>query len=360
MRTMIRSLIKRRVFCPAVREALEKAHHEVLGLSHTRSGEGLVQLDLTKREDVERAFEDFRPNWVIHCAAERRPDVAEKVRYLVSAAVHLPFGSPDSFKRDPEGTRILNAQVPEHLASLSKKLKYTLVYISTDYVFDGTSPPYTPSSTPNPLQLYGQSKRDGELAVLGVAGASVIILRVPVLYGPAPRNSDSAINILLDVVQDQSGKTYKMDHYATRYPTNVLDIAQFLVRLSETGPALARTPNHYLTSATPPSFPSIFPQSLTHAAALGYKKPIPPILHYSAAEPFTKYEICLVYAKILGLPHGHIIPDAEPPSGPGATTRPRDCQLYTRETEDLRVGEEGDASLGVSLFEEWWSAYLKK
>ncbi|GLB42055.1 putative rmlD substrate binding domain [Lyophyllum shimeji] len=287
----------------AVRDAFMKAHHEVLGLSHTRSGEGLVQLDLTKRDEVEKVFQGFKPNWVIHCAAERRPDVAEK---------------------DPGGTRVLNAQVPELLASLSRELKYTLVYISTDYVFDGTSPPYTPSSPTNPLQLYGQTKRDGELAVLGVDGASVVVLRLPVLYGPAPKNSDSAINILLDVVQDQSGKTYKMDHYATRYPTNVLDIGQFLVRLS------------------------------------GCKKPIPPILHYSAAEPFTKYEICLVFAKILGLPHGHIIPDAEPPSGPGATTRPRDCQLYTRETEDLRIGEEGDPSLGLSLFEEWWTTYLGK
>ncbi|KAG6918388.1 hypothetical protein DXG01_014789 [Tephrocybe rancida] len=280
----------------AVREAFLNANHDVLGLSYSRSGEGLVQLDLTKEDEVVKVFTGFKPNWVIHCAAERRPDVAEK----------------------------LNAEVPGCLASLAKKLKFTLVYISTDYVFDGTSPPYTPSSPTNPLQSYGQSKRDGELAVLAVDGARVVVLRVPVLYGPAPKNSDSAINILLDVVQDQSGKTYKMDHYATRYPTNVIDIARFLVRLS------------------------------------GYKNPTPPILHYSAAEPFTKYEICLVYARILNLPHGHIIPDAEAPTGSGATTRPRDCQLYTRETEDLHIGEEGDASLGLSLFEEWWSEHLKK
>ncbi|KNZ78036.1 Methionine adenosyltransferase 2 subunit beta [Termitomyces sp. J132] len=218
----------------------------------------------------------------------------------------------------------LNVQVPGHLASLSKKLSFTLVYISTDYVFDGTSPPYIPSSPTNPLQSYGQSKRDGELAVLAVNEASVIVLRVPVLqYGPTPNNSDSAINILLDVVQDQSGKVYKMDHYATRYPTNILDIAQFLVRLS------------------------------------GYKKSIPPILHYSAAEPYTKYEICLVLSKILNLPHEHIVPDAQSPTGTGAPTRPRDCQLYTRETEELHIGENGDASLGLSLFEEWWTTHLK-
>lgn len=85
------------------------------------------------------------------------------------------------------------------------------------------------------------------------------------------------------------------------------------------------------------------------------KRPIPPIVHYSAAEPFTKYEICLIFSKILGLPHGHIIPDAEAPTGAGATTRPRDCQLYTRETEELGV----DGGLGCSLFEEWWTDHLK-
>jgi S-adenosylmethionine synthetase len=271
----------------------------VVGLCHSRVGPNLEKLDLTSREEVREYFTKSKPQWVIHCAAERRPDVAEK---------------------DPAAAQKLNGEVPGHLAELSKRLKFKLVYISTDYVFDGTSPPYTPSSATNPLQLYGKSKRDGELAVLGVDGAQSIILRVPVLYGPAPQNSDSAINILLDVVQDQSGKTYKMDHYATRYPTNVVDIAGFLVRLT------------------------------------GDKDPIPPILHYSADEPFTKYEICLTFAKILGLPHKHIIPDAEPPTGEGATTRPRDCHLYTKETEGLRI----EGGLGLSLFEEWWTEHLKR
>ncbi|KAJ7108538.1 hypothetical protein C8R44DRAFT_802985 [Mycena epipterygia] len=284
----------------AVRQAFTgSSATEVLSLAHSRSGDGLRNLDLLDEAEVEKVLREFGPSWVIHCAAERRPDVAEK---------------------DPEGARKLNADVPDHLARLSKSLKFTLVYISTDYVFDGTSPPYPPSAKTNPLQLYGETKLDGEVRILGVEGATAIILRVPVLYGPAPKNSDTAVNILIDVVEDQSGKTYKMDHYATRYPTNVVDIANFLVKLS------------------------------------AFKKPIPTILHYSAAEPFTKYEMCLIFAKILGLPHSHIIPDAEPPTGPGATTRPRDCKLYTQETEDLGL-EDG---LGLSLFEEWWTGYLKK
>ncbi|KAF9262264.1 NAD(P)-binding protein [Marasmius fiardii PR-910] len=307
----------------AVRKAFTaKPDTEILALSNSRTGSGLVSLDITDNEAVDVKFREFKPDWIVHCAAERRPDVAEK---------------------NPEATRRLNAGVPAHLASLAKSIGSYIVYISTgryslnirayttlgcpvhpatDYVFDGTSPPYKPSAPTNPLNLYGQTKRDGEQAVLCIDNAKAIVLRVPVLYGPAPKNSDSAVNILLDVVQDQSGKQYNMDHYATRYPTNVEDIAGFLVRLSNLPPA----------------------------------QPIPSILHYSAAEPFTKYEICLTFAKILGLPHGHIIPDAEPPKGASAANRPWDCHLDTTETEYLGV-EDG---LGLSLFEEWWSAHLEK
>jgi len=275
--------------------------HTVLGLANSRPGgeRNHRKLNLLDSDAVSTFIRQTAPNWVIHCAAERKPDVAEK---------------------DPEGTRKLNVDVPAHLAALSKELGFTLIFISTDYVFDGTSPPYVPSAEPNPVNLYGITKRDAELAVLGVEDAHVAVLRVPILYGPAPSNADSAVNILVDVVRDQSGKKYNMDHYQTRFPTNVLDIASFLVRL-------ARRPKGAL---------------------------LPPIIHFSAEEPFTKYEICLVFARVLGVPHAHIIPDAGPPP-PGSTPRPRNTQLYLRETEDLGV----EGGLGTGGFEEWWTEYLR-
>jgi len=95
----------------AVRKAFLEASNrrfEVLALAHSRSGEGLVKVDLTDKDITARTFQEFKPDWVIHCAAERRPDIAE---------------------RDPEGARILNAEVPAHLAFLSRALKFTLVYI---------------------------------------------------------------------------------------------------------------------------------------------------------------------------------------------------------------------------------------
>ncbi|KAH9039199.1 NAD-P-binding protein, partial [Lactarius hengduanensis] len=275
--------------------------HAVIGLAHSRPGgeRNLHKINLLDSAAVSTFVRDAKPNWVIHCAAERKPDVAEK---------------------DPEGTRKLNVDVPAHLAVLAKELGFTLIFISTDYVFDGTSPPYTPSAPTNPVNLYGTTKRDGELGVLGVHDARIAVLRVPILYGPAPSNADSAVNVLLDVVRDQSGKKYNMDHYQTRYPTNVLDIASFLVRL-------AQRPRDAL---------------------------LPLVIHYSAEEPFTKYEICLIFARILGLPHAHIIPDAGPPP-PGSTPRPQNTQLSLRETEDLGV----DGGLMTGGFEEWWVEYLR-
>ncbi|THH06017.1 hypothetical protein EW145_g4379 [Phellinidium pouzarii] len=288
----------------AVYAAFNNAGHNVLGLAHSRAGNGLVKLDLLDQPAVENAFADFKPD------SERRPDVAEK---------------------DPDATQKLNAELPARLAQLAPTLKFHLVYISTDYVFDGTAAPYAPATTPNPVNLYGRTKRDGELAVLAAraAGADAIVLRVPVLYGPAPKNSDTAVNILIDVVEDQSGKQYKMDHYATRFPTNVVDIAAFL----PTG-----------IVPPPPSAPSAL------------QKPIPPVLHYSASEPFTKYEMCLVFAQLLGLSHAHIVADAEVPTGAAAISRPRNCQLNTAETEAL-LG--GPGSLECSIFEEWWAENLK-
>jgi S-adenosylmethionine synthetase len=65
--------------------------------------------------------------------------------------------------------------------------------------------------------------------------------------------------------------------------------------------------------------------------------------------------MCLVFAKILQLSIKHILPDADAPQGDAATTRPRDCQLYTKETEELM---ESAGGLATSGFEEWWTGWL--
>lgn len=134
-----------------------------------------------------------------------------------------------------------------------------------------------------------------------------------------------------------------MDHFATRYPTNVIDIGKFLVNLSS-----EFVVSIYVDASSTPC-----------NAELKDKKDqaLPRIMHFSAPEPYTKYEIVLIFSAILGLPHQHVIADETDPNAGGATTRPRDCKLDTRETEVFIDGVPGGV-LGCVGFEEWWRAEL--
>ncbi|CED83486.1 C-3 sterol dehydrogenase/3-beta-hydroxysteroid dehydrogenase and related dehydrogenases [Phaffia rhodozyma] len=274
---------------------------EVKGLGFTRSTDQLLKLDLLDPEAVRALIDEFNPDVVVHSAAERRPDAAEE---------------------NPAKARELNALVPAHLARLAGEKGFRLIYISTDYVFDGTSPPYKTSDAPNPLQFYGITKREGEVAVLENSKGQGIVLRVPILYGEAEYNSETAVNVLLDVVNDKSGKTYKMDTYQTRYPTNVHDVAVCLLRIAR------RFPRSLTSSELPPS-----------------------ILHFSSKRPFTKYSMCTVMAQALGVEVSHIIPDGTEPAA--GVIRPKDTQL------DLTCLEEnGIEWTEEQSFETWWTNYL--
>ncbi|GAA5825433.1 hypothetical protein JCM10212_001609 [Sporobolomyces blumeae] len=277
----------------AVFAAFEASSHDVKGTAFSRASDRLVKLDLNDHEAVRCLLEDFKPQIVVHCAAERRPDAVEA---------------------SPEAARRLNVQSTSYLASLAVTLSFTLIYISTDYVFPGSPPSeqgYDVDDEPEPTNLYGHTKRDGEKVVLEARekqGAKGTVLRVPVLYGPATANSESAINVLLDVVRSSASKTKKakMDDWATRYPTHVGDIARVLVDLAD----------------------------------LSTRQGLPPILHFSSQTLFTKYTISRLFASLhtppLDLDPEWFVRDAEGPK-PGETVRPRDCHLSNAELDKLGI-----------------------
>lgn len=125
------------------------------------------------------------------------------------------------------------------------------LYISTDYVFDGRNPPYGEDDAPNPLNVYGRSKVEGERETLrhcpgkslvsaftcelshhrpSVPGA--VVLRVPVLFGEVETVSESAVTCLwLRVQEATEGST--LDHCQQRFPTDTRDVAAVCRRLSE-------------------------------------------------------------------------------------------------------------------------------
>ncbi|KAL7422259.1 hypothetical protein Q5752_002905 [Cryptotrichosporon argae] len=284
----------------AVGEHFVTKHDIVVPLALTRAAvdPAYTKLDLTDREAVVGFFTNNKVDVVVHCAAERRPDVAE--------------ANPDAAER-------INVAVPAHLAQLARQYGFTLFYISTDYVFDGRNPPYEVDAAPNPLQMYGRQKLAGERAVLAerARGARIAVLRVPLLYGRTTYNAESAVNIIVDVVKDQSGKQYKMDHYQIRNPTNVEDVARVLYDLAH------------------------------------LEQQLPPVLHYrSPGPPLTKYDMTRIIGAALGLPIAHVVPQPDKPAS--GTERPWNTQLSTAEAEKLGVSVAEDEA-----FESWWRAYVK-
>ncbi len=126
----------------------ECPQHEVLALAH-------AELDIADREKVLQVFGEWRPATVINAAA---------------------YTAVDRCEAEPEAAYAANALGPRNLAEGARATGAHLVHISTDYVFDGTSPePYREWDEPRPLSVYGRSKLAGEREVLlGLPGAAVV------------------------------------------------------------------------------------------------------------------------------------------------------------------------------------------
>ncbi len=145
---------------------LQGGPHAVTAWSGSRGGDlfgfSLQPIDLTQPDVVRAVFAAAHPNAVLHAAA------------LASvAACH----------RDPARARRVNVEATALLADLCAAAGVRLVFVSTDLVFDGEQGGYREADAPAPLSVYGQSKRDAELAVLGTPRG--LVVRLSLLYGPS-------------------------------------------------------------------------------------------------------------------------------------------------------------------------------
>lgn len=255
----------------------------VVGLYNSRPREGLTKLDLTNNKEVLKFIEEFKPYAIIHCAAEK------KVENVI---------------KNFEASEQLNVGVTDNLAKISADKGIKFIYISTDYVFDGSMPPYKIDSKTNPLNKYAQTKLQGELATLN-SHLNHCIVRVPVLYGPTEKDgySESAVNVLFNAVR--KGVEYSVDDVQTRHPTHVHDVARYLKQL--------------LTF---------------HLNQNDEKKsPIKGIFHCSAPEPFTKFTMSCHIADVMDQSKDHIFPDkSEKSNGP---IRPMNPKLATEYSFNL-------------------------
>ena len=174
-------------------------------------GSDLVALDITKKTDVEKVLVEIRPDVIIHCAAWTDVDGAEdeKNKSIVK-------------KVNVDGTR--------NLADMAKKLDAKMIYISTDYVFDGKGDrPWQPDDKCfGPQNYYGKTKLGGELAVSSIL-EKFFIVRIAWVFGKNGKNFvDTMLNVgkkypVIRVVDDQIGT-----------PTYCPDLAKLLVDMVET------------------------------------------------------------------------------------------------------------------------------
>jgi dTDP-4-dehydrorhamnose reductase len=159
------------------------------------------------RSAVFAAVERYRPSLIIHAAA--MTDV-------------------DGCERDPARARAINAQGTAHVASAARAAGAALVYVSTNYVFDGEADePYREDDQPHPISVYGSSKLAGEQAVREIAPAHWIV-RTAMLYDESGRNF---VNTMLRLAAQRPSLVGVADQFGN--PTYAADLAVAIWRLVE-------------------------------------------------------------------------------------------------------------------------------
>lgn len=170
-----------------------------------------VPMDITNVETVKSVLTEVNPDVVIHCAAWTAVDLAEEPEHT-------------------EKVRAINAGGTRNIAQVCKALNCKMVYISTDYVFDGQgTEPWTPDCRDyKPLNVYGQTKLEGELAVAELL-EKYFIVRIAWVFG---LNGKNFIRTMLNIGKKFDTLRVVNDQIGT--PTYTLDLSRLLVDMIET------------------------------------------------------------------------------------------------------------------------------
>ncbi|KAL0994679.1 hypothetical protein UPYG_G00125740 [Umbra pygmaea] len=278
----------------AVYKEFQNNAWHTLGTGYSRARPRFLRCDLTDEAAVRGLIQDFQPHVIVHCAAERRPDVVER---HTEAALNLNVHASGMLAKEAAGIFFL--------------------YISTDYVFDGRNPPYGEDDAPNPLNVYGKSKLEGEREVLR-QNPGAAVLRVPILYGEVERVQESAVTVLWDKVQE-GAESCTVEHCQQRFPTYVNDVARVCRQMAE-------------RRLEDPSIRGIF--------------------HFSGKEQMTKYEMACAIADAFNLPSSHLIPMTDQTAGSGAQ-RPHNAQLHCSRLELLGLSVE-PVSFKMAVRDSLW------
>ncbi len=172
-------------------------------------GLGRGRLDITAEKETIRAIQDINPLIVIHAAG---------------------YTDVDGCEKDPARAFRVNTQGTLHVAQACHGAKAKLVYISTDYVFDGKgSRPYQEEDPVNPINTYGESKLQGERHIQRLL-TDFTIVRTQWLFGKGGKNF---VTTILDLARGGGPLTVVHDQIGS--PTYVVDLSRAILRLLENG-----------------------------------------------------------------------------------------------------------------------------
>ena len=168
-------------------------------------------LDITSKADVDRVFDETRPDAVIHGAAMTNVDACET---------------------DPEACRLQNITATHHLVDAAKRHISHFIFLSTDFIFDGLNGPYREDDAPAPLSIYGHSKLEGERIVMRAGLDKWAIARTIIVYGVAPGLSRSNV-VLWAKSALEKGQPIKVVDDQWRMPTLAEDLADGCIRIAK-------------------------------------------------------------------------------------------------------------------------------
>lgn len=182
--------------------------NELKKRGHTAVGVDIEEMDITEEESVNRVIKEASPDAVIHCAAYTAVDAAEE---------------------NVELCRRVNALGTEYIARVCKELDIKMMYLSTDYVFNGQGTrPWEPDDEREPLNVYGQTKYEGELVIEKYL-TKYFTIRIAWVFGV---NGKNFIKTMLNLGKSHDTVSVVNDQIGS--PTYTYDLARLMVDMVET------------------------------------------------------------------------------------------------------------------------------
>ena len=209
------------------------------GLGHT------IKMDFTNEAEIKNVLFRFKPAIIIHCGAK---------------------GKPDECELNKEAALLANATATGWLVQNAAAIKAYFIYLSTDFVFDGSKAWLTEADKPSPVNYYGFTKLLGEQAVLSYSNSCII--RTVLVYGKYMDGRENLVSLTKKKLE--AGEAFKVVNDQVRTPTYLNDLLNGI-------------------------------EAVVNKEAKG-------LFHISGSEMFTPYEIALETATFLGLDTSALIP----------------------------------------------------